>query len=642
MPRSLRHRRLTAGVLVPSLATLAAAAGLLAPTSPALADPVAADAVAASAVLGEREAVAQGRRGAVSTPDDVATSVGLDVLRDGGNAVDAAVAAAAALGVTDPLSGGLGGGAQLIRVDGRTGAVRTLDGTPTAPSAIPRRAFLDPATGDPYPHYPDLVTGGVAVGVPGAASTWAEALRRWGSTSLRQALKPAAVLAREGVVVDETLHAQVAAEAERFAVVPATAHVYLRDGEPVAVGERLTNPQLARTYEALRRHRVKTFYRGRTAARVVAAARRPVTTDTTLPVPAGHLKRKDLRRYRAVVGAPLTAAYGDARVHGLAGSSAGGTTVTVGARLLDRLRPGRQDDLGLLHLVAEATAAASADSDALVGDRRFVDVPDATLLSRGYATGRACTISADEAAVKPVGPGDPADPSAACDEPEPDPDPETDPGTEPEAAARSKRPGSVPVTGASDDGAVSVVTADKTGTVVVLTTTLGRTGGSGLVVPGAGFLLGSQVADFSPVWTKADPNRLQPGKRPRTVAAPTIVTEKSGSEQRVVLALGSGGAGSAATTVLQLVVDVLDRLLPLEEAVALPRATQRNTPFVVAEQGFVEEWGTGLESLGHVLDDEVAPEIGAVVGLQVDGKRLTAVAEPDRRGGGSAAVLATD
>ena len=233
-------------VLVPALAALC-----LAPLAPqAVADPAVPSESAPSESAPRavtRLATDEGTGGAVTSVDPEATRIGLKVLEQGGNAVDAAVATAAALGVTEPFSAGIGGGGYLVRLDGRTGKVLTVDGRETAPLTSPERTmFLDPATGDPYP-FEELVTSGLSVGTPGTVATWEEAQDRWGSRSLRSLLRPAAELARDGFEVDQTFVDQVEANAERFAQIRSTAALFLPDGEVPAVGSTFRNPGLGKT-----------------------------------------------------------------------------------------------------------------------------------------------------------------------------------------------------------------------------------------------------------------------------------------------------------------------------------------------------------------------------------------------------------
>ncbi len=279
-------------------------------------------------------------------------------------------------------------------------------------------------------------------------------------------------------------------------------------------------------------------------------------------------------------------------------------------------------DTQVLHHMLEASALAFADRAAYLGDRTFVDVPDEQLLSEEYAAERACHIDPAQAATKPVPAGDVDEADGTCPAP-----------------ARG------PARLAPDTENVEtthLTVADRWGDVVSYTLTIEQTGGSGIVVPGRGFLLNNELTDFSTVYDPDDPNRLEPGKRPRSSMSPTIITEPDGTP---VLALGSPGGSTIITTVLQLVVDHLDRGLALPAAVADPRGSQRNTAAVTAEPEFIDAYGAGLRALGHELKPAgdaftSAAEIGAATGIGFGpGGLLTAVAEPERRGGGDARVL---
>ena len=233
----------------------------------------------------------------MSSVDPEATAIGLEVLRRGGNATDAAVATAAALGVTEPYSAGIGGGGFFVHYDAKTGEVETVDGRETAPKAMPREAFLDPTTGEPYPLFPDMVTSGAAVGVPGTPATWDAALREWGTYSLSQALRPAIHLARRGFVVDEEFRKQTLDNAERFSAISSTAEVFLPGGDAPEVGAVFRNPDLARTYAELGHRGVDWFYTGSVADEIVETVRNPpLSGKTELPVPPGHMTAEDLGR----------------------------------------------------------------------------------------------------------------------------------------------------------------------------------------------------------------------------------------------------------------------------------------------------------------------------------------------------------
>ncbi|WGY01112.1 gamma-glutamyltransferase [Nocardioides sp. QY071] len=603
--------RRTLAVLVASTATLLAAAlGTVVPDAPAAAKP--------GPQPPPKVPTATGYGGAVSSVDPDATAVGLEVLRNGGNAVDAAVATAAALGVTEPYSAGIGGGGYLVHYDAATGRVETIDGRETAPAAIRPDAFIDPATGKPYPFTPDLVTSGVSVGVPGTPATWQTALDRWGTVSLAEALRPAARLARDGFVVDDTFALQTRENAERFRTFTSTADLFLADGVPEP-GTTFRNPDLARTYRLLGAKGTRWLYDGSLGREVAAAVQSPpVSGATDLPVPPGTMTAEDLSSYRALLQAPTSVGFRGHDVYGMAPSSSGGTTVGESLNILEQSPP--QATVPTLHRYLEASALAFADRGRYVGDPAFVDVPTSALLDDTFAQERACLLDPDAAAPKPVPAGDVTSYDGVCDP--------------------------APANGVTDTdtenlSTTHLTTADRWGNVVAYTLTIEQTGGSGIVVPGRGFLLNNELTDFSTVYDPADPNRIQPGKRPRSSMSPTIVLR----EGRPVLAVGSPGGSTIITTVLQVLVNRLDLGMTLPQAVAAPRASQRNTASVTAEQAFIDAYGDALAAYGHTFalagpPGSSAAEIGAVAAVELgpDGT-MTAVAEPTRRGGGAAGVV---
>lgn len=219
--------------------------------------------------------VAVGYGGAVSSVDADATAAGIEVLRKGGNAVDAAVATAAALGVTEPYSAGLGGGGYFVRYDARTRTVQTIDGRETAPHSADSSLFME--NGKPLA-FADAVTSGLGVGTPGTPATWETALDTWGSKSLRQVLKPAERLARDGFVVDSTFRSQTEGNQARFADFPATRKLFLPGGQLPVVGSVFKNPDLARTYDEVGHKGLDEIYRGKLADDVVRTVRNPPST----------------------------------------------------------------------------------------------------------------------------------------------------------------------------------------------------------------------------------------------------------------------------------------------------------------------------------------------------------------------------
>ena len=574
----------------------------------------------ASAAGPPKNATAVGRGGAVTSVDPNASRIGLRVLKNGGNAVDAAVATAAALGVAEPYSAGVGGGGYFVYYDAKSGRVHTIDGRETAPRAMPNDAFIDPETGEPYaPFTPNLVTSGVSVGVPGTPATWTTALNKWGSKRLQRVIEPAARLAERGFVVDETFRQQTEDNEERFAAFTSSRSLFLHGGLP-EVGARFKNPALARTYRAFAKD-PHLFYRGKMTGEIVDVVRRPpVTEKTTLPVPPGFMSRRDLRDYSVRNQRPTSVDYRGYKVFGMAPSSSGGTTVGEALNILENFDIAGMDDADALHHYLEASALAFADRGGYVGDPAYVDVPVRDLLSQKYADERACLIDDEQALTKPLEAGDVTSYDGECDAP-------VDEGAvEPDTEGMST---------------THLTATDRWGNVVAYTLTIEQTGGSGIVVPRRGFLLNNELTDFTAVYDEEDPNRIQPGKRPRSSMSPTIVLRHG----KPFLALGSPGGSTIITTVLQILFNRLDRGMTIEEAIAAPRASQRNTATVTSEPPFIDAYEDLLAPYGHVLvksGDEFTPlaEIGAATGIEFGPKgRLTAVSEPVRRGGGSALVV---
>jgi len=624
-PKTPRLRRtLLASACGLALVTSLAPAASPAPRTQPAADTAApagraVDAAAKGGRVTQKNATALGTGGAVSSVDPEATRAGIEVLRKGGNAVDAAIATAAALGVTEPYSTGIGGGGYLVYYDARSGKVSTIDGRETAPASIPGDAFVDKATGKPYTFTPDLVTSGASVGVPGTPLTWEKALDRWGTLSLRQALRPAEKIADRGFVVDDTFREQTLQNKDRFAQVSTTADLYLPGGDAPKVGSVFRNRDLAATYRALGREGTKVIYDGRVGEDIVRTVQDPPTTaDATLPFPKGYLEKSDLKAYRVKRPAPTKVRYRGLDVYGIAPSSSGGSTVGEALNILQTKKLSTLPRTTALHDYLDASSLAFADRNAYVGDPAFIDVPLDTLLSKRFARSRACLIG-DRALPTPTAPG----------------------------ALDADGCASAAPVGRNDVGTSTshLVTSDRWGNVVSYTLTIEQTGGSGIVVPGRGFLLNNELTDFSydpsAAGYASDPNRLEGGKRPRSSMAPTIVLQ----DGKPRYAIGSPGGATIITTVLQTLVNRVDLGMTLPEAVAAPRASARNLASVSAEPEFVAAYGDQLEALGYTLvptgdSFTLNAQIGAVAALEFRrGGRVLAVAEPVRRGGGDAEVV---
>jgi gamma-glutamyltranspeptidase/glutathione hydrolase len=609
-PEGRMRRRLS--LLTVPLSVAALAAVFLAPpgASARTQTPARTGAALPARPVPRKKPVAHGYGGAVSTVDPDATAAGIGVLRRGGNAVDAAVAAAAALGVTEPYSNGIGGGGFFVYYDARSGRVSTIDGRETAPAAMREDAFVEDGTPMAFA---EAVTSGLSVGVPGTPLTWDRALRRWGTRSLRENLVPAAALARRGFVVDETFRQQTAANEARFRDFPATRQLFLPGGELPRVGSVLRNPDLARTYDLLGRNGVAELYRGRLGRDVVRTARRPpVDPAATRRVRPGLLTAADLAAYTAPHRRPTRISFRGLDVYGMAPPSSGGSTVGEALNILENFRGG--DSAQYLHRYLDASTLAFADRNRWVGDPAYSDIPLRGLLSQRYADSRACLLDPSRALPTPQPPGDPRHPAEDCD---------ASGATAPE-----------PREGLST---THLTTADRWGNVVAYTLTIEQTGGSGITVPGRGFILNNELTDFDfvPITPGVpDPNLPAPGKRPRSSMAPTLVF----ADGRPLLAVGSPGGATIITTVLQVLLGRLDRGMTLADAVAAPRASARNGT-TQAEPAFLgAPEAAALRELGHTFT--AVAEIGAVTGIEFGRHgRMTAVAEPTRRGGGAAAVV---
>jgi gamma-glutamyltranspeptidase/glutathione hydrolase len=562
-------------------------------------------AVASSPPEPPKQAVAVGTGGAAATVDPLATQAAIRVLNQGGNAVDAAVAAAAVLGVTEPYTCGIGGGGFMVIYLAADQRVVTIDARETAPQALRPDSFIDPATGQPLP-MAELVTSGLAVGVPGTLLSWDDAVRRYGTRNLARLLTPAVRIAARGFTVDQTHHNQTLENLARFRDFPATREVFLTaSGDAPPVGSTVRNPDLADTYGLIADQGVGVLYTGEIAEAIVDTVQHPpVAPGSTRNVRPGLMTLDDLAGYRVIERPPTLVTYRGLEVYGMGPPSSGGSTVGETLNILEGFDLAEIDRVTALHYFLEASALAFADRGHYIADSDFVDVPLAGLLSDSFAAERRALIG-PRAAPKPVPPGDPTD---------------------------------------NDGPSTSHVTvADRWGNVVSHTFTIEQTGGSAMTVPGYGFLLNNELTDFN-FDSLTHPNRVEGGKRPRSSMSPTIVL----SDGEPVVALGFlGGPGTAAiTSVVQTLLYDLDFDMSLPDALAAPRVSQRNGANTFAEPGFLSSPdAAGLRSLGHQLvltpsQAGTTNEIGAMTGIAfLPGGLLQAVAEPIRRGGGSAMVV---
>jgi gamma-glutamyltranspeptidase / glutathione hydrolase len=566
--------------------------------------------------------VATGRSGAVASVDSRATQIGIDVLKAGGNAIDAAVATSAALGVVEPFSTGIGGGGFMLIYLKNQNRLIAIDGREQAPASASVDMFKDPdsPTGAPLPFMPNRISNGVAVGVPGTFLEWTEALNRYGTLPIAKVLQPAIALAKNGATVDATFVSQIAQNQARFAAFTSTQSLYLPRGKPPEVGTTFKNPDLAKTYQILADKGVNAFYRGEIGEAIVRTVQNPpVVANPPFRVLKGGMTMTDLDRYGIRVRPPTVTDYRGYKLYSINLPSSGGTTTGEVLNIVEGFDLGKLDRTKAWHSVIEAERLAYADRGAFLGDPEFVDVPLPGIQSKGFAQSRRSQIG-DRA------PAGGKDFHAAAGNPLPF---QTDPSPSMTAAP--------PTVQASDPEGLStthLTISDRFGNVVSYTNTIESTGGSGIVVPGYGFLLNNELTDFEPA--SPHPNSPEPGKHPRSSISPTIAFAPDGT----ILAFGSPGGATIITTVLGIAVNLIDFGLPMNEAIAAPRISQRNGGVTEVDGGFeTSDLGKALTGLGHVLSP--IPEIGAATGIVMkpDGT-LLAAAEPVRRGGGSAMTVA--
>jgi gamma-glutamyltranspeptidase / glutathione hydrolase len=495
--------------------------------------------------------------------------------------------------------------------------VHTIDGREAAPAAMQEDEFVNPATGQPYA-FQEARVSGISVGVPGTPQTWQTALRKWGTISLRDALRPAIQIANRGFVVDQTFASQINENLAAFSQFSSTSALYLPGGAPPAVGSTFRNRDLAQTYRQLSKQGMDAFYHGELAADIVRTVQHPPVVAEppgtwAFPIRPGELEASDLAGYDVRTPRPTHMRYRGFDVFGMPTPSSGGSTVGEGLNIVENWDLGHLSRTQALHRYLEASALAFADRNRYVGDgtpRALLD----ELLNQSFARERACLIDPAHALPKPVAPGVPDGSYDQC------------------AVAA---PASVLT---DEHGTTNLTVADRWGNVVEYTLTIEQIGGNAMVVPGRGFLLNNEMTDFNFTPTQGtadDPNLPAPGKRPRSSMAPTILL----SHGKPFLATGSPGGSMIITTVFQILLNRVDLHMTLAEAIAAPRASQRNTTTVQAEPTFLESpEAKELMALGHTFT--TTPEIGAATGVEFlsDG-RVLAAAEPVRRGGGSAAVV---
>ena len=504
-------------------------------------------------------AAVQAPQAMIASNSRLASEAGVEILRRGGNAVDAAVATGFALAVTYPVAGNIGGGGFMVihLADGREAAI---DYREMAPMGATRNMYLD-ADGEPTDK---SQVGHLAVGVPGAVAGMAEALRRFGTLPLATVMAPAIRLAEQGFPVDSALYRSLRGDSAKL-VRFAGASLFYPDGRPLQPGATLAQGDLARTLRRIAERGPGEFYTGETADLLVAEMRRG----------GGIITKEDLARYRAIAREPLRTTYRGYRVVGMPPVSSGGTTSFEILHMLEAYSRERGDTLptfgsaAYAHLLGEAERRAFVDRNTKLCDPAFCRVPVAELTSKAYARGLAATI----------------DPAHAT-------------------PTRS-------ITTLSDKTHTThYAVVDAAGNAVSTTTTLNLGYGSGVYVPGAGFFLNDEMDDLAAAPGKpnafglieGEQNAVAPGKRPLSSMTPTVVLDPTG---RVLLVVGAAGGPTIISGTTQVILNVIDHRMSLADAMRAPRLHHQALPDELAHEanGLTPAAADSLRAMGHRLRD---------------------------------------
>jgi gamma-glutamyltranspeptidase / glutathione hydrolase len=534
--------------------------------------------------------------GVTTSADPRVTEAGMEMLRKGGSAADAAMAMMLALTVVEPQSSGIGGGGFLLYQNSETGILSTVNGRETAPAMAAGDRFLG-ADGKPMP-FLTAFQGGKSVGVPGNIRLMAMTHKKWGKLSWATLFKPAIRLAQDGIIVNKTLESRLKTVESLWPRFEEARSIYWINGKPATIGARIRNPKLAATFKTIAKQGPNAFYTGKIASQIVEAV-------TKSPVNPSDMTMTDLAQYQAKEQAAVCAPYRVYVICGMAPPSSGATTILQMLGTLQRfdIRSMGKDDPKSWFLLGQAMQLAYADREKYLGDSDFVDVPVAGLLDPDYIAARSALINPDKARTDYVA-GNP-------------------PGALPRTAALSSE---VP-------GTTHFAAVDAKGNIANMTSTVESPFGSQLMA--GGFFLNNELTDFTFAPEKDGApvaNRVAGGKRPLSSMSPTIVFDRDG---HAVLALGSAGGKRIIMHVAKTLVGVIDFGLPLDQAIALPNIyfgpgelqVEEGTP-LAAMTGDIAKFGQKVR----------AADLGSKVnGAQLVGNAWTGAADP-RSEGASATI----
>ena len=532
-----------------------------------------------------------GRRGMVASSEPHASEVGVEVLRAGGNAVDAAVAVGFALAVTHPYAGNLGGGGfMLVRM--ASGDATFIDYREEAPGAATRDLYLDGA-GNPIPDA--SLVGGMASGVPGTVAGLALAELKYGRLGLKRVMEPAIHLAADGFEVSYALAQSLRHASDKLSKFDESRRIFLRGGRYYEPGDTFRQPELADTLSEIARQGQGAFYRGPVARELVA----------TMEKTHGLITLADLDHYRARLRPPLVGHFRGYTIVSAPPPSSGGVALVEMLNILEPLDLGPPDSYGSMHLMIEAMRRAYADRAAYLGDSDFAAVPVAGLTSKPYAAKLRQEILASK----------------------------------PDAPVRAGEPAPYESSATTH---YSVVDAD--GNAVANTYTLNDGYGSGVTVEGAGFLLNDEMDDFAAKpgtpnlygLIQGEANSIQPRKRPLSSMTPTLVlADGVAGRPALRLVLGSPGGGTIINTVLEVLLNALVFHLDVRQAVTEPRFHHQWEPDVlVLEKAISEDTINRLRSSGY--QTKTVDAMGDCEAIEVDPATGWRFGASDPRGDGRA------
>ena len=584
-----------------ALAVLAACSTPPAAPPPATATPIAAVAPASAApVAASPTAAAQAaaaaydfdmdvfhpvvaRHGMVATEQELASKIGLDVLKSGGNAVDAAVAIGFALAVALPNAGNVGGGGFMMVYDAKTAKTVAVDFREVGPAAASRDMYLD-ASGKVidgkslYTHY--------AIGVPGTVAGMTHALQKWGTQPLGKLLRPSIELAEKGYPVSETLAKVLQQETKNMGKWPATKAIYWKNGAPLKAGDRLVQKDLGHSLRLIARDGARAFYEGEIAHRIAA----------DMAKNGNPMTLQDLKNYKVVEREPVRGTYRGYEIVTMPPPSSGGAHLVQILNIMERwpIKDWGLNSANTVHHMAEAMKLAYADRAEYLGDPGFVQIPLKGLTSKKYADALAAQISADKA-----------------------------------RSAKEIRAGKPQPYESDQTTHYSVV--DKAGNMVAVTYTLNTNFGSGIVAPGTGIMLNNEMDDFSakPGVPNAygviggDANAVAAGKRPLSSMTPTFVLK----DGKPWLVTGSPGGPRIITTVLEQIVNGIDFGMNPAEAASQLRFHHQWTPDELRiEKGFSPDTTKLLRDKGQNV--VIKPTMGRTQTIQVQGQELWGYSDP--------------